>query len=70
MIMEQQKIKLELTKGEFDMIINKLKWMRCVVRDGGILNYEDYCNGDCNSKCNRPDLCDFEVWLKSKVVDR
>lgn len=64
----ERKIKLELSESEFNMIINKLKWMRCVVRDSD-LDYTAYCNGKCNSKCNRPDLCGFEEWFKSKIVN-
>lgn len=64
----EKKIKFELTENEFNMIINKLSWMRCVVKDGN-LNYEHYCNGECGFKCNRPDLCNFERWLKSKIIE-
>lgn len=64
----EKKIKIELTEREFNMIINKLSWMRCVVEDGN-LNYEHYCNGECGIKCNRPDLCNFERWIKSKIVE-
>jgi hypothetical protein len=63
----EKKIKIELTEQEFNMIIDKLSWMRCVVEDGN-LNYEYYCNGECGLKCNRPDLCNFERWIKSKIV--
>lgn len=64
----ERKVKLELSESEFNMIIDKLKWMRCIVRDSD-LDYRAYCNGDCNSECNRPDLCDFEEWFKSKIVN-
>ena len=65
---EVKKLKLELTQDEFDMLIEKLSWMRCIIRDSNSLNYQDYCNGDCNGFCNRPDLCNFARWLKSKIV--
>jgi len=64
----ERKIKVEMTESEFNMIIDKLKWMRCVVRDSD-LDYKNYCNGECGSKCNRPDLGNFEEWLKSKIVE-
>lgn len=63
----ERTITLELPESEFNMIIGKLKWMNCVVRDSN-LDYTRYCNGECGSKCDRPDLCNFEKWLKSKVV--
>lgn len=62
-------VKLELTQDEFDMLVAKLKWMRCVVRDTN-LDYKKYCNGQCNSECNRKDLLNFEGWLKSKVIEQ
>jgi hypothetical protein len=62
-------ITLRLTEDEFNMLVNKLSWMRCIVRDTS-LNYEDYCNGDCNNNCNRKDLCNFNSWLKSKVISQ
>lgn len=62
-------VTLRITEDEFNMLVNKLSWMRCIVRDTN-LNYEDYCNGDCNGNCNRKDLCNFEGWLKSKVISR
>ena len=31
--------------------------------------YTKYCNGECGHECNRPDLCGFEKWIKSKVVE-
>ena len=55
----ERKIKLELPESEFKMIVDKLRWMRCVVRDSD-LDYENYCNGECGYECNRPDLCNFE----------
>ena len=61
-------IKFKLTENEFNMIIEKLRWMKCVVRDGN-LNSENYCNGECDSECNRPDLCNFKNWLESKIVE-
>ena len=66
--MEERKVKLELLESELNMIIDKLKWMRCVVRDS-FLDYEKYCNGKCGFECNRPDLCNFEKWFKSKIVN-
>lgn len=66
--MIERKIKLELPESEFNMIVDKLRWMRCIVRDSD-LDYEKYCNGECGSQCNRPDLCNFEKWIRSKVVE-
>lgn len=63
----KKEVLLKLTEDEFNMLVEKLNWMRCVVRDTN-LKYEDYCNGDCNNSCNRKDLCNFEMWLKSKIV--
>lgn len=68
-IIPERTIKLELPESEFNMIIDKLKWMRCVVRDSDNLDYQKYCNGDCGLRCNRPDLCNFEKWFKSKVIE-
>lgn len=65
--MPKTKVRLELTEEEFKMIIDKMKWMRCIVRDSN-LNYEDYCDGKCDN-CNRPDLCNFEKWIYSKVIN-
>jgi hypothetical protein len=59
----ERKIKLELSESEFNMIIDKLNWMGCVVRDSNNLDYENYCNGKCGIQCNRPDLCNFEKWF-------
>lgn len=64
----ERTVKIELSESEFNMIIDKMKWMRCVVRDSN-LNYQNYCNGKCGSECNRPDLCNFENWLKSKIIN-
>lgn len=66
--MEEKRITLKLPESEFEMIIDKLKWMRCIVRDSE-LDYTKYCNGECNSQCNRPDLCNFEKWFKSKIIE-
>ena len=63
----ERKVRLELLESEFDMIIEKLKWMRCVIRDSD-LDYTDYCNGECGLECNRPEFCDFEEWFKSKLI--
>ena len=60
-------IKLELTQDEFNMLVYKLNWMRCIVRDSN-LDYKNYCNGCCDSGCNRKDLLNFEEWLKSKII--
>ena len=51
------------------MLVRKLSWMRCVVRDSNCLDYKEYCSGICNVGCNRPDLCNFETWLRSKIVN-
>lgn len=67
--MAKRKIQLELTKDEFDMIVDKMDWMRCIVRDSNNLNSEDYCNGQCGPECNRPDLCSFSGWFKSKIIE-
>lgn len=64
----QQTVKIELTENEFNMLIDKLKWMDCIVR-GFNFDYTKYCNGECGHECNRPDLCGFEKWIKSKVVE-
>ena len=64
----ERKVKLELSVSEFNMIVDKLEWMGCIVRDSN-LDYTAYCNGECNSECNRPDLHGFEEWFKSKIVD-
>ena len=58
---------MKLTEEEFNMLVEKLSWMKCVVKDGN-LNYENYCNGECNETCNRKDLCNVETWLKSKII--
>ena len=63
----ERTIKVELTESEFNMIVNKLKWMGCVVRDGN-LDYENHCNGECGIQCDRPDFCNFGEWFKSKIV--
>ena len=65
----ERTITLELPESEFNMLIDKLKWMRCVVRDSD-LDYENYCNGECGSECDRPDLCKVEEWLRSKIVNQ
>ena len=67
----EEKIKLELTKNEFNLILDRMNDMRCIVRDGHpfIENGRDYCNGQCNGKCDRPDLCNIKGWLESKIID-
>lgn len=63
----ERTIKVELTESEFKMIIDKLKWMGCVVKNGN-LNYENYCNGECGEMCDRPNLGNFGEWFKSKII--
>lgn len=59
---------LELTQEEYNMIANRIKDMRCIVRDSHEFDDKDICNGDCNENCNRPELCNPVKWLESKVV--
>lgn len=68
-VLMEKPIRIELTQSEFDLIVDKLKWMDCVVKAGD-LDYEKYCNGECGKQCNRPDLCNFGEWFKSKIVER
>ena len=67
--MAEKEISLRLPESEFNMIIDKLKWMSCIVRDSKNLDYTKYCNGECDHQCNRPDLCNFEKWFKSKIIE-
>lgn len=69
--MEEKEITIKLLESEFNMIVNKLNWMRCIVKDSdNNLDYEKYCNGDCGINCDRPDLHNFEKWFKSKIIDQ
>ena len=67
--MTEREITLKLSESEFNMIVEKLKCMRCIVRDSETLYYQKYFNGECGLQCNRPDLCNFENWFKSKIVE-
>ena len=65
------KVKVELTSEEFDMLCDKIKHMRCIVRDSNdILSYEDYCTGECGlGMCEHPEFCNPVEWLKSKIIE-
>ena len=63
----EEKIIIELSKDEFGMILDKLSWLGCIVKNSD-LDYERYCNGECD-RCRRTDL-GFKKWFESKIVRR
>lgn len=66
-VKEMKTVKLEMTEDELNMLVEKLSWMRCVVRDS-YLDHRHYCNGQCENKCDRPELHNFENWIRSKII--
>lgn len=68
MPLEDEIITLKLRHDELKMLVEKLKWMRCVVKDSVSLKYSDYCDGDCDN-CVRKGM-DFETWINSRVTKR
>ena len=63
----EKMIRLEFTESEFNMIVGKLNWMGCVVKDGN-LDYKKYCNGDCHDCDDYENAYEFKNWIKSKIV--
>lgn len=63
------KVTLEITSDEFNLLCDKIKHMRCIVRDANdAINYRDYCNGRCGDECDHPELCNPVEWLQTKIV--